>query len=184
MEACKVFVKNIIIGFSKSKKKIGLGSRLIRSFLKKPYSHVYTKSYTKKKTPLVYHAVGGGLQFNGPLHFNSHHAVVKEVSIEVIDEIFDDYMDFCIVNEGAKYATLQNFGIFLSRAFGLRSNVFKNGDMENNCSELVFRVFLKMPWGDKVERYLVERLGSNYADLVGPDHIEEILDMFFIKKVS
>lgn len=135
-------MEKIIIGFSKSKKKLPVFSWLIRAVLGTHFSHVYIKFFSNHhKRWLIYQASGTQVNFMAEEHFNNLNEVTDEFELEITPESKFDMMCFCIDNAGAPYGLKEIFGIFLNqvceKAYQYLKCIFKDGQQSYVCSELV-----------------------------------------------
>lgn len=131
-------MKNITIGFSKSKKKMAIGSLLIRWYMGTPYSHVYFKFEAKSlDRVLVYEAVGAGVRFIGLNKWESDHEEVASFNLNISDDNYKKIMQFCVDNSGTEYGFFQNLGIIFSNICKLSKNPLTDGE---NCSEAIGEV--------------------------------------------
>lgn len=137
-------MRNITIGFSKSKKKLAIGSMAIRLFEGTKFSHVYIKHNTRYEIPIIYQATGAGVNFVSMNSFNKHHEIVDEFNIQVTDDNFDRYMKFALSNSGDEYSHMQILGIALAKIFRLDKNPFYESKYGYVCSELVFTALGEM----------------------------------------
>lgn len=162
-------MKTITIGFSKSKKKIAIGSWLIRKYMGTSYSHVsfHFNTSTMNRT-LVYEAVGSGIRFIEKSNWEKYAELVVSYEIEVSNEIYVRMMQTCIDNAGLKYGYMQNIGVIIAKLFKLEYNPFPEND---NCSELLLRLLIEAG-------YSIEKS----HDLVTPLDIENMLKQPYIAK--
>lgn len=131
-------MKKITIGFSKSKKKIAIGSLLIRWYMQTPYSHVYFKFDAKSfDRILVYEAVGAGVRFIGLNKWQSDHEEVASFELDISDESYKKIMQYCIDNAGTEYGFWQNIGILIANICKSSKNPITDGE---NCSEVIGEV--------------------------------------------
>jgi len=131
-------MKTIIIGFSKSKKFLPIGSWLIRLFEQTPYSHVYLKFHSESlNRTLIYEAVGSGVRFIGSTAWEQHAQEVASFDVDIIQCNYITLLQYCIDNAGIEYGYMQNIGISLAKLLNLKTNPFQTG---KNCSELVSEI--------------------------------------------
>jgi hypothetical protein len=157
-------MKTVTIGFSRPKNKLfPIGSWLIRMYQGwTPYSHVYLEFYSESiNRPLIYEAVGTGTRFVGQKYWQKHAEEVKSYTIEVKKCNYDQLIQYCVDNEGNSYGHLQNIGLFISNALGLKKNIFKSG---YNCSEEIGKILI-------LEGYKIDK----DLNLLTPRDIELIL---------
>lgn len=163
-------MKKIIIGFSKSKKILPIGSWLIRLYQWTKFSHVYIRIPMEAyPSDLIVHASEGLVQHMSKTVFDKKHEIVNEFSLTVSDEKWDQ-VDKNLLHEiaGEKYSIMQNLGIFLVhilRLIGIRAtNPWKSGW---NCSEYVARV---------ISMVLITELDQIRPNLVTPKDVFIILN--------
>lgn len=152
----------LIIGFSKAKSPLKIGSKLIQWYLKRPYSHVYLNFYSLALSrSIIYEAVGAGVRFIGLKLWSKNSVVVREYELEVSDAQMLFLRQWCIDNAGIHYGFWQNIGIVVANLFKLSKNPFRRGI---NCSELIAIILQQQGY------YIGKPL-----DLVTPADIEDIL---------
>jgi hypothetical protein len=142
----------IYIGFSKSRKKIAIGSWLIRAYQRTEYSHCYIRIPHPTKSDTIFHASEGLVQRMSETQFDKKHRVVQEFEISVPRESFVSMGNIAHELSGSDYGLLQNFGIVLARLL-LKINIRINNPFKKgwNCSELVC--------------YMMRQFDSNFNDL-------------------
>lgn len=156
-------MEKVTIGFSKSRKKLPIGSWLIRLYQGTPYSHVYLKFHSESlNRTLVYEAVGGGVRFVGNKLWEEHAEEVKSYTIELKKCNRVRLMQFCVDNAGIDYAYGQNIGIVLADIFNLKKNPLTKGV---NCCEIIGNIL-------ELEGYKL----SKDANLLTPLDIDKILE--------
>lgn len=156
-------MKTISVGFSKSAKKLAVGSIAIRAYMQTNYSHVYIKFYSKSlDRVLIYEAVGSGVRFIGQEKWKSHAIEMHSYDIDISDESYTKLMQFCVDNAGEEYAFCQNLGVVIAKVFKLGKNPFQEGQ---NCSEIVGELL-------KLEGFEI----CKDMNLVTPKDIKNILD--------
>lgn len=155
-------MKTITIGFSKSKKKIAIGSWAIRAYMKTEYSHTYLGFYSASlDRNLKYEAVGSGVRFIGENQWKDHAIEVKKYDIQISDANYIELMQNCVGNASIDYGFWQNIGVVVAAICRLKKNPFNSGF---NCSELVGRIL-------KNEGYKIEK----DLNLLTPKDIDIIL---------
>lgn len=134
-------MKQIYVGFSKSKKKFAIASWLIRVYQGfTSYSHVYIRIRMKNlPSDKIFHASEGKIQNMSGTQFDKRHEVVEEYCITVDDGTYRKAIRELHEASGDDYGLLQNLGIVyvdLMREFFNKkvSNPFTKGF---NCSEFV-----------------------------------------------
>ena len=134
--------KQLIIGFSKSKKKFAIGSLLIRLYQMTPYSHCYIKVQSHAfPTPTIIHASEGKILRMSGTQFDKRHEIVEEFCLELNDTDYKEVTQLMHEISGDDYSIMQNIGIVLldvARFFGIRMrNPWISGW---NCSEFVMEM--------------------------------------------
>ena len=137
-------MRDIYIGFSKSKKFLPLLSWAIRALENTKFSHVYVKQNTKFDIDLIYQASGTQVNFMNHLIFHEKNETVREFKFEVSDLAYETYMKFALTNVGRSYGVKQIFGIGLMKLFALEKNPFPNGSADYVCSELVAEILYEL----------------------------------------
>lgn len=156
-------MEKITVGFSKSRKKIPIGSWLIRWYLGTPYSHTYIKFYSETlNRTLIYEAVGGGVRFIGSKEWESHAEEVKSYTISIKKCNYIRLLQYCVDNAGVNYAYSQNIGIILAKIFKLNKNPLTKG---LQCSEVLGNILELEGYGIKKD-----------ANLLTPLDIDKILE--------
>lgn len=131
-------MKTLTIGFSRSKKKLAIGSWLIRWYLGEKYSHTYLRFRSDKfDRNLIYEAVGSGVRFIGQKMWQTHAEEMKSYEIEVSEIGYIKIMQLCIDNAGADYGVSQNLGIIIADILNLARNPFPSN---TNCSEELAKI--------------------------------------------
>jgi hypothetical protein len=159
-------MRELTVVFTKSKKKLAIGSWLIRAWTFKPYSHVALKFESRIfKSPTYYQASDGLVNYMSETQFLKKHSIVEKYIIEVEDEDYSKIREACHEEAGAPYGFLQNLGILLADLCGWFGVQIKNPWKEGrNCSELLYvHVFSKLGYKELD------------PDLVKPHHIEQLL---------
>lgn len=132
-------MKEIKIGFS-THKGFAPGSKLIRWYTKRDFSHTYFKYKDSTFTDhTIFHAVGKGLSYVSETNFLKHNTVVREFTMLVPDELFHLILNICHQKSGQDYGYLQNLGILIVELLSkvgikLKENIINDGV---NCSELM-----------------------------------------------
>lgn len=139
-------MRTIIIGFSKSKKKLPIGSWIIRLYQWSEYSHIYIRIPTTKfPSDIIIHSSEGKVQRMSGTQFNKRHKVIKEYKLLISQEMYTKIINEMHEISGDDYGIMQNIGIvwvnFL-QLFNIRStNPWKSGW---NCSEFVAHILNKI----------------------------------------
>lgn len=133
-------MQQIVIGFSKSSKKLAVLSWLIRLYQKTPYSHTYLRFYSETlNRTLVYEAVGSGLRFVGNWQWKKEAKEVYSFTIDVKKCNYVSMLQYCVDHAGTDYGFMQNVGVLIARIFGMKSNPFRKG---KNCSEVIAEILI------------------------------------------
>ena len=134
-------MRKVIIGFSKTKKKLGIFSWIIRKIECTNYSHTYLKFTNSRGKGLVYQASHTMVNFMGEKIFLEQSEPIKEYEIELTDEQYAEMIDFCIDRAGIPYAAMENLGIGIARLLeivGIKiHNIFGIKRSAYKCSEIV-----------------------------------------------
>lgn len=167
-------MKQLDIVFTKSKKRLPLGSWLIRFWTGKDYSHVAVQQEIREWGKRYFQASEGKVNYEFERFFEAKHEIVKIYTIEVSKDLDRSIKHACYVEAGNKYAMLQNLGIALiDITFRLFGKKFKNPwNKGRNCSEILYTaVFMQM-------------LGAlDYSEnTIKPQHIEEIILNNFVQR--
>ena len=134
-------MRKLKIGFSKPKNKLfPIFSWLIRWYEKTPYSHCYLQWETSYGPKICYHAAHTSLHFLSERQFEKEITVVEEYEFTIPESRYEKVMIYCLKTCGLQYGLFEVFGIALSEKLGLKWNIFKTGDREQFCAELVYRV--------------------------------------------
>jgi len=136
----------IVIGFSKSNKKLALGSDIIRWYMGTKYSHIYVripKEQTNSISDTIYHASAGMVHGMSKTQFDKKHVVIEEFVLEVDTETYNHILlesqELC----GADYGLLQNLGIVLVQLLKEAGLTINNPFISGwNCSEFVAIILL------------------------------------------
>jgi hypothetical protein len=159
-------MRRLSIVFTKSKKRLAIGSWLIRAWTFKSYSHVAVRFSSRIfKTPTYYQASEGLVNYMSETQFLKKHSIVKEYNLAIPDELYYLIREACHEEAGAPYGLLQNIGIILSDVCSWVNIKIKNPWKEGrNCSELMYVHVFKNLDSKELD-----------PDLVKPHHIEELL---------
>jgi len=138
-------MEEIIIGFSKSKKKFALYAWLIMWIEKTDFSHVYIKWHSDSLDRNIYYqASGTAVNFMAQHIFEDHHVPVHEIKLSVTPEQKKLIVQFAMDNVGVPYGLKPAFGIALVKIaaiFGKKiKNPFSDGVGTEFCSELGARI--------------------------------------------
>lgn len=161
-------MKTIIIGFSKNEGSWAIGSRLIRWFMHRDFSHTYFKfKEDLYEDHTIFHAVGKGLIYVSERSFLKHNTPVAEFELTISNELFDELLQDCHTNAGNDYGIFQNLGIAVVRGLSkigikIDRNPINDGI---NCSEWAY--------------YLLEEIDGKWTqtdpNLIAPDQIYDYL---------
>lgn len=162
-------MSELIVGFSRPKSKLAIGSLLIRLFDRTPYSHVYVRWYSSKyDRDLIYEAKGAGINFTSPIAFKDHVEVVVEYKLQISEEVMTKVVQYAIDNARDKYGYSQLLGIALvkiARKFGWKiKNPLTGGTI---CSELV---------GSILEQFLQQDIPED-LNIASPKDIEDVIKL-------
>lgn len=136
-------MKTIYVGFSKSKKKLPIGSWVIRFYQRTPFSHVYIRLPIVPRFPSdkILHASEGLVQNMSKTQFDKKHRIVKEFPIEITESRYRHLIDKMHELSGADYSYMQNVGIFIVSMLRYIGIKIRNPWRKDwNCSEYVAHV--------------------------------------------
>lgn len=164
-------MRQVVVGFSKSKKKFPIGSWLIRLYQGfTSYSHVYIRLLVTPKFPSdkIIHAAEGAVNHWAEPNFHSRNKTVEDFVIDIPDELYIKLRDEIFHSKaGELYGFKQNLGIALVQLLkniGIKTkNPWKNGW---NCSEFVY-IVLKEIFSEEVKHL--------NKDIVTPKDINIVL---------
>lgn len=139
-------MRQVIVGFSKSRKLIPIGSWTIRLYQNTEFSHCYIRlPMTNFPSDKILHASEGKVQNMSGTQFDKRHRIVKEFAIPVTEDIYRNVINELHEASGDDYSIMQNVGIILvdvARLLGIKMrNPWTRGW---NCSEFVAVVLLQM----------------------------------------
>jgi len=159
-------MSQVRIGFTKSKKKIPIGSVLIRLWTGREYSHVAKEVLRQDWGRAYYQASEGKVNYEHESVFTKKHQAVKSYILEVDRSVEMAIREACWKECGGNYGVMQNLGIALVdvlRVVGIKiANPWKQG---RNCSELLYLNVLKA----------IDNTLDVDPDTVKPHHIEDML---------
>ena len=159
-------MKEVLV-FTRSKKLFAIGSKLLRFYMNKNYSHIAREKEIMGEI-LYYQASEGKVNYENKSVFDKKHKIVARYSIEVTEEMSRQISRDCLMDAGKKYGFMQNIGIALVDFFSLFNvyinNPFKDG---RNCSELLMLRVLFHKYPELKEKY--------DPDKIRPDQLEQIL---------
>lgn len=157
----------VYIGFSKPK-KCKLGSRLIRWWMGKPYSHVYVRWYSPNlQTELIYHASSGVVHFVSGTNFDLKNDTIFAYKLKLVEADRRLLVKKCIELAGQPYAYFELVKVFirdLCSYMGINCRFIDSPGYI--CSELVAEV-LQSKFGLKFHKPLNE---------IRPDDIDRYLN--------
>jgi len=162
-------MKELTVGFSKSKKKMPIASWLIMLYEGTGFSHTYLRETLRVfKDDLIIHASEGAVQRMSQYQFDKKHEVVEEFIIEIEDkELYQELKDKMHKYSGAPYSIMQNVGIiYVNIMKCLNRNVENPWQIGWNCSELVMVV---------LESVYPEEFSNYRQNTVTPKEIHHIL---------
>lgn len=132
-------MKKIVLGFSTSRGKIALYSRLIRYVQGTPFSHVYIKLDWEGQT-LIYQASGLKVNFETEQSFLTHSLPIAEFDLEVSGEAYTRFAHYVCEQLGKPYDFLGAIALgvkLLVKRMGITiKNPFASGHDAYFCSEL------------------------------------------------
>lgn len=158
-------MRTLVIGFSKSTKRLALFSWALLAWDRVPYSHVYFKfeNLRNPDIPLIYQASGNMLNFMSTDVFLQHSKVIEEIKLEVPEELYNDILRECMKCAGLPYGKLQVLGIMIADIFRLARNPFPNQKSEFVCSEWIARQMIKLGYVFYKDLDLVKPVDVNEA---------------------
>lgn len=163
-------MKTIEVVFTKSKKKLPIGSWLIRLWTWKPYSHVAYRFWGKNVNGYLYYQANDG-KVNIEHHdwFVKKHEIVNTHEMVISSEEFKELTKRSYRYLGQNYGILQNLGIALIDVLKLFKIYKKNPFIKGvNCSEIIYNVLLykydkkKLYEKDNIKPHHIERLITKY----------------------
>ncbi len=130
----------IIVGFSKSRSCLAVGSLAIRLAEKRPYSH----AFIKHKSPItgeyiVTQASHGSINQQNLNVFLNKNEIIEEYSYEISQEDFKKLLKFIHQNLGKPYSRLQICILTIYKLFKIKVN-YQNHDDAFICSEFTARI--------------------------------------------
>lgn len=141
-------MKYIKVGFSKSKKKLPIGSWLIRFYQQTEFSHCYIKieDIPRLGSNTIIHASEGKVQINSEIEFNIRHESVAEFVIELPDKTYMAILRLAHRYSGADYGLLQNVGIVYAHImlYLFKKRVKNPWPYGFNCSEFILLILKKL----------------------------------------
>lgn len=111
------------VGFSTNFNLLAPGAWLIRTWLKRPFSHVYLR-FNIEGVDCVFHATGKGLHLMPYAKFTQSVTVIKEFDLAVGERTDSALKRLCLINASTNYGYWQNMGLVLERLFKLSVNPF------------------------------------------------------------
>lgn len=135
-------MEQLIIGFSRSKKRFPVYGWLIMLFEGTPFSHVYIRWYSQGlDRNIIYQASGQAVNFMNPATWTEHNKVVEEFQIPVSEDQKKKIVQFAMDNVGIPYGWKAAIGMGYMKImswFGKKvKNPFRDGRSAYVCSELV-----------------------------------------------
>lgn len=166
-------MSSIDIVFTKSKKKISIGSKLIMLWTGKPYSHVACGITVSDWGKNYFQASEGKINYEHEPYFLEKHEIVKTYTIEVPKEVERQLKKNFYQSSGLVYGTLQNLGIVyvdLMKKFFNKTvdNPFKKGE---NCSEFMYVDLIQV---------LHPEVTEYNKDTIKPHEIEDIINNYML----
>lgn len=155
---------NIIIGFSKAKSLLAIGSTIISKIEHRDYSHVYIRNYDfETSLEMVHQASHGRVNAIAFENFKLNNIVVKEYKFSPTREQYVDIMRFMKSNLGVPYSRLQLILIGIKKLLRIEVKI-KNGTSAEICSEL----------GARVTKIAGIKIEDN-MDFIAPSDLDKIL---------
>jgi hypothetical protein len=165
----------VYVGFSKPKEN-KIGSRLIRWWLGKPYSHCYVRWYSETyQLELVYHASSGVVHFISGDNFDKKNETIFAYKLKLKEDARKLLVKKCIDLAGQPYAYLELLKTFVRDFCALVG--FKCRFLNSPgyiCSELVAEV-LQARFGVEFKKPLNE---------IRPNDIEDYLSRLTSKRYN
>ncbi len=166
-------MKKIVVGFSRAKDPLKIGSYIIRLVEKRPYSHVYIKYVsTCSGIPLVAQASHGFVNHTNYGLFEKDNNIIEEYELNCTPEQFKEVVKFIHNNLGKKYGTFQLFFIAIKKLFNMQVDI-KDADSHFICSEFGARICTILGIGI-----------STMPDYITPSDINEILNSHNILRLK
>lgn len=130
----------IVVGFSRAKAWWLIGSKIIKTAEKRPYSHAFIR-YTSPSTgmEIVAQASHGCINLMNYDRFLSVNTVVKEYALEVSADQFQFMMNYIEANLGTPYSKLQILLLGIKKLLHIEVNIH-NKDEAFICSEFIGRI--------------------------------------------
>lgn len=130
----------IVVGFSRAKESWKIGSKVIATSEKRPYSHAYIRiKDSVTGIELVYQASLGMVNAYNYKLFKEHNIVVEEYNISIDDFKKVEILTFLQTNLGKPYSKAQILFLTLKKLFKFEVR-YQNNDQEFICSELAIRI--------------------------------------------
>lgn len=166
-------MRKVLIGFSKTKKKLGIFSWIIRKIECTDYSHTYLRFNNSRGKGLIYQASHTMVNFMGEKVFLEQSEPVKEYEILLTEEQYAEMIDFCIDRCGIPYAALENLGIGIARlcnVVGIKAhNIFGIKRSAYKCSEIV---------AEFLENILKVEIPED-LDMVSPKQVHAVVEKLY-----
>lgn len=108
------------------------------------FDHAYLRFHSDSlDREIIYQAVGKGVEFVGNVLFQSNVLPIEEFEIEIDDEKYISFMQFCVDNAGIPYGFWQVLTLGIAKIlnkFNLKfNNLNQDGLKSEFCSEIVYR---------------------------------------------
>lgn len=135
-------MKKIYIIFT-APKKPSILSYLVMFWQNTKYSHIalYFPAGQYLEVPVVAEADNTYVRLCSADRYFKDTKVVKTYKVALSDEARRKAFNVCMSYMGQKYPMLENLGIVLAKAFGLKKNPFSYGQKRCKCSEFVYYIF-------------------------------------------
>jgi len=128
-------MKSLIIGFSRAKSLLEIGSIIIAAADKEPYSHCYIRiNDASTGLDMIYQASKGYVNCLTYNNFCTANLPVKEYQMAISDSMYINTLTLLQNNLGVKYGFMQLVAMGIKLVFGVKIN-FKFTDNEYICSQ-------------------------------------------------
>jgi hypothetical protein len=162
---------NIIIGFSCAKSAWKIGSDIIKSVEKRPFSHVYIRTTDCDGMDMIYQASEGMVNCITYDGFKTANIPIKEYKLSGTQQQYNDIIYFLKTNLGVSYSYSQIAAISIKKLFHVEIDLH-NGTQEEICSEL----------GSRVAKLDGINVGND-LDFTTPSDLDEILTKNNIQRI-
>ncbi len=154
----------LIIGFSKAKSKLAIGSKVIQLVEKRNFSHVYMRyNHPLSKVELVTQASHGMVHQTSFELFKEANTVVEEYEFNIDTEKVKPFLEFIHKNLGKSYSRTQLVWIGIKKIVGVEVNIH-NEDSSYICSELIARIC-----------EVINIVNTSDEDFITPSNLNEMI---------